>query len=123
VSEERGIGATVGAMFDALNGGDQVNLGELFTEDAEFVGADGTRRRGRHDILALQAQACGVAKGSDRLELNALEWSLLADDVSLCHATWTRGGESKGTTVLVLTHIDSEWRIASSANIVNQAVQ
>lgn len=75
----------VSAFEAALNAKDSDAIGEIFTEDAEFVNIMGMRMRGREGIMAGHAWAfAGPLRGS-RIAFDQVDELPVTDDVAVLH--------------------------------------
>lgn len=86
-TEERTIRWCFQRLLDAWGRGDGPGYGALFTEDADYVGFDGSRTIGREAIARSHQQLFDTWLRGTRLtgRIETLRW--LSDDVVLLHTT------------------------------------
>jgi uncharacterized protein (TIGR02246 family) len=123
--------ALVDAFEQALNAKDAAALGELFTEDAEFVNILGMRMRRRAGIVDGHAWAfAGPLRGRE-IRFDQVDELVVTDDVTVLHGHCLRNrrpdapaeGLPDGASVLVfVTRRGPEgWRIAAATNVTEAA--
>jgi len=120
--------AQIRALFDDLlddwSRGDGEAYGSRFTVDADYVAFDGSRTRGRADIVASHQQLFDKWLKSTRLTGRVLSMRFLSSDVALVHATGgtiMRGKsvpspERDSIQTLVAVREDDGWRFAAFHN-------
>ncbi|MDB4968849.1 MAG: hypothetical protein JWN44_4538 [Myxococcales bacterium] len=124
---QQAIESVVQAFVGALNAKDAAALAALFTDDAEFVTIFGTRMRGRAEIESGHARVLSGALAGTRAFAGPMESKLLAPNVALCHARWTRerlpdaaeGSLPPGAGIftIVLVHEATRWAVAALTNV------
>ena len=117
----------VEAFAEALNAKDADELGQLFTDDAEFVNILGMRMRGREGIVAGHAWAFGGPLRGRVIEFDAIDELRASDDVTVIHAHCVRRrlpdapaeGLPDGSSVLVfVTRREADgWRVVAATNV------
>jgi uncharacterized protein (TIGR02246 family) len=117
----------VEAFADALNATDAHVLGELFSEDAEFVNILGMRMRGREAIVTGHAWAFDGPLRGRVIEFDAVEELQVTDDVSVLHGHCVRRrlpdapaeGLPDGTSVLVFVvrRGPDGWQAVAATNV------
>jgi uncharacterized protein (TIGR02246 family) len=121
----------VDAFAAALNAKDTDGLGELFTEDAEFVNIMGMRMRGRQGIVDGHAWAFAGPLRGRQVRFDAVDELTVTDDVTVFHGHCIRErqpdspveGLPDGTSVLsfVTRRGPEGWRIVSATNVTEAA--
>jgi uncharacterized protein (TIGR02246 family) len=111
----------------ALNAKDAEALGELFTDDAEFVNILGMRMRGREGIVAGHAWAFAGPLQGRVIDFDAVDELNVTDDVSLLHAHCVRrrlpdspvAGLPDGASVLVFVarRGPDGWQAVAATNV------
>ena len=115
------------AFAENLNAKDPVALGELFTEDAEFVNILGMRMHGREGIVTGHAWAFAGPLQGRVIEFDAVEELQVTDDVSILHGHCVRRrlpeapveGLPDGASVLVfvLRRGSAGWHAVAATNV------
>lgn len=121
----------VDAFTAALNTANADELGELFTEDAEFVNILGMRMRRREGIVAGHAWALAGPLRGRRVRFDQVDELHVTDDVAVLHAHCIRErqpdapveGLPDGTSVLVfVTRRGAQgWEIVTATNVTEAA--
>jgi uncharacterized protein (TIGR02246 family) len=115
----------------AFNDKDAEALGQLFTEDAEFVNIMGMRSRGRQEIVQSHAWAFGGPLRGRRIRFDRVDELAVTDDVALLHGHCIRemqpdapdAGLPDGTTVFVFVvrRRSDGWQIVAATNVAESA--
>jgi uncharacterized protein (TIGR02246 family) len=113
-------------LAQAFNSKDAMAFSELFSADAEFVNVRGARMRGREAIAVGHARSFATTLAGSQLSWTAVDTMPLSDDVTICHAHWTRKrrADAKGPVLhvtgiftLVLHRHGDTWEIAAATNV------
>ena len=117
----------VDAFAAALNAKDAGALGELFSDDAEFVNILGMRMRGREGIVAGHAWAFAGPLLGRVVEFDAVDELPVTDDVSVLHGHCLRRrlpdapveGLPDGASVLVFVarRGSNGWQAVAATNV------
>jgi uncharacterized protein (TIGR02246 family) len=117
----------VEAFADALNVKDASALGELFSEDAEFVNILGMRMQGREGIVTGHARAFAGPLQGRVIEFDAVDELQVTDDVTVVYGHCVRRrlpdapveGLPDGTSVLVfvLRRGADGWQAVAASNV------
>jgi uncharacterized protein (TIGR02246 family) len=117
----------VEAFADALNSKDADALGELFSDDAEFVNILGMRMQGREGIVTGHAWAFAGPLQGRVIEFDSVDELQVTDDVSILHGHCVRRrlpdapveGLPDGASVLVfvLRRGSDGWRAVAATNV------
>ena len=117
----------VEAFADALNSKDADALGELFSDDAEFVNILGMRMHGREGIVTGHAWAFAGPLQGRVIEFDAVDELQVTDDVSILHGHCVRRrlpeapveGLPDGASVLVfvLRRGSAGWQAVAATNV------
>jgi uncharacterized protein (TIGR02246 family) len=121
----------VDAFAEALNAKDATALGELFTEDAEFVNILGMRMRQREGIVKGHAWAFAGPLRGRRIRFDQVDELQVTDDVTVLHAHGIREREPDapveglpdGTSVLVfVARLGPQgWQAVAATNVTEAA--
>jgi uncharacterized protein (TIGR02246 family) len=121
----------VEAFAEGLNARTPDALGELFTEDAEFVNIMGMRMRRRQGIVDGHAWAFAGPLRGRRIRFDQIDELPITDDVTVLHGHCIREREPNapaeglpdGTSVLVFVtrRGPDGWRIAAATNVTEAA--
>ena len=116
----------------ALNAKDADAVGEIFTDDAEFVNIAGMRMRGRDAIVAGHAWALSGPLRGSRVSFDEVDELPVTDDVVVLHGHCLRerlpdapaNSLPPGTTVLVfVARRDPDgWRAIAATNVAEAAL-
>jgi uncharacterized protein (TIGR02246 family) len=119
------------AFAENLNAKDSVALGELFTEDAEFVNIMGMRMRGRQGIVDGLTWAFNGPLRGRRIRFDQVDASRVTDEVTVLHGHCIREREPDapaeglpdGASVLLfVTRRGPEgWQIVAASNVTEAA--
>jgi uncharacterized protein (TIGR02246 family) len=117
----------VDAFAAALNAKDADALGELFSDDAEFVNILGMRMRGREGIVSGHAWAFAGPLQGRVIEFDEVDELNVTDDVSVVHGHCVRRrlpdapveGLPDGTSVLVFVvrRGPDGWKAVAATNV------
>lgn len=117
----------VDAFAAALNAQDAEALGELFSDDAEFVNILGMRMRGREGIVAGHARAFAGPLRGRVIDFDAVDELHATDEVSVMHAHCLRRrlpdspaeGLPDGASVLVFVarRGPGGWQAVAATNV------
>jgi len=117
----------VDAFAAALNSADAEQLGQLFSEDAEFVNILGMRMRRRQGIVDGHAWALAGPLRGRQIRFEAVDELTVTDDVAVLHGHCVRErrpdapveGLPDGTSVLAfVTRRGAEgWEIVAATNV------
>src|SRR5262245_33070833 len=117
----------VDAFAAALNAKDAQSLGEIFTDDAEFVNILGMRMRGREGIVAGHAWAFAGPLQGRAIEFDAVDVLQVTDHVCVMHGHCLRRrlpdapaeGLPDGASILVfVARRGSEgWQAVAATNV------
>jgi uncharacterized protein (TIGR02246 family) len=115
------------AFAENLNAKDAAALGELFTEDAEFVNIMGMRMRGRQGIVDGHAWAFNGPLRGRRIHFDQVDALGVTDDVTVLHGHCIREREPDapaeglpdGTSMLVFVtrRGPQGWEIVAATNV------
>ena len=115
------------AFAENLNAKDPAALGELFTEDAEFVNIMGMRMRGRQGIVDGHAWAFNGPLRGRRIRFDQVDALGVTDDVSVLHGHCIREREPDapaeglpdGASMLVFVtrRGPQGWEIVAATNV------
>ena len=121
----------VDAFAEALNAKDANALGQLFTEDAEFVNIMGMRMRRREGVVKGHAWAFAGPLRGRRIRFDQVDELHVTDDVTVLHAHCIRERERDapveglpdGTSVLVfVARLGPQgWQAVAATNITEVA--
>jgi uncharacterized protein (TIGR02246 family) len=121
----------VDAFASALNAGNADELGQLFTEDAEFVNILGMRMRRRAGIVDGHAWALAGPLRGRHVRFDQVDELKVTDDVTVLHGHCVRErqpdapveGLPDGTSVLVfVTRRGAQgWQIVAATNVTEAA--
>jgi uncharacterized protein (TIGR02246 family) len=121
----------VDAFASALNAQNADELGQLFTEDAEFVNILGMRMRGRAGIVDGHAWAFAGPLRGRHVRFDQVDELKVTDDVTVLHGHSVRErqpdapveGLPDGTSVLVfVTRRGTQgWQIVAATNVTEAA--
>jgi uncharacterized protein (TIGR02246 family) len=119
--------AIVEAFADALNAKDAEQLGQLFTEDAQFVNIMGMRMQGREGMVAGHSWAFAGPLLGSFIEFDAVDELSVTDDVAVLHAHCLRRRRadapestlSAGASVLVFIarRGSNGWQAVAATNV------
>ena len=115
------------AFAEKLNAKDPAALGELFTEDAEFVNIMGMRMRGRQGIVDGHAWAFKGPLRGRRIRFDQVDALSVTEDVTVLHCHCIRerepGAPAEGLPdgasmlVFVTRRGPQGWEIVSATNV------
>ena len=121
----------VDAFAEALNAKDADALGQLFTEDAEFVNILGMRMRQREGVVEGHAWAFAGPLRGRRIRFDEVDELQVTDDVTVLHAHCIREREPDapveglpdGTSVLVFVarRGPQGWQAVAATNVTEVA--
>ena len=119
------------AFAENLNAHDPAALGELFTEDAEFVNILGMRMRQREGVVKGHAWAFAGPLRGRRIRFDQVDELQVTDDVTVLHAHGIRERERDapaeglpdGTSVLVFVarRGPQGWQAVAATNVTEVA--
>lgn len=89
-SDEQSIRNLVSQAINRLNGGDATAVSELWDEDADYVGVDGTLTRGRERIQALFSAMVKSGAGQERATIDQIRF--ITPDVATVDGSWIVAG-------------------------------
>jgi uncharacterized protein (TIGR02246 family) len=122
----------VDAFADALNAADAEQLGQLFSEDAEFVNILGMRMRRRDGIVAGHSWALAGPLRGREIRFDEVDELAVTDDVAVLHGHCVRQrrpdapveGLPDGTSVLafVTRRAAGGWEIVAATNVTEAPV-
>ena len=124
-AEETAVRDVYQQMMDAWNRGSGAGLAEVFTEDGDLVGFDGTHLTGREEIAAFHQRLFDRWLKGSRLVGQVTDVRLLGPDVALMHAvggTVLRGkrrpAPERGSiqTLVAIRQAGGDWRLAAFQN-------
>jgi uncharacterized protein (TIGR02246 family) len=115
------------AFAENLNAKDAAALGDLFTEDAEFVNILGMRMRGRQGIVDGHAWAFNGPLRGRRIRFDQVDSLGVTEDVTVLHGHCIREREPNapaeglpdGTSMLVIVtrRGPQGWKIVAATNV------
>ena len=121
-----GPDALVGGFVRAWNSHDMKALGDLFTDDADFVNVVGMWWKGRDEIQARHAESHTTSFKTTTLVATGTAVRFPAADVGVIHFTWELTGEvdrdgksagpRRGIMQIVAARREDGWRIVAAQN-------
>lgn len=117
------VDSVLEAMLAAWNRHDMRAMGELFTEDADFVNVLGMRFRSRNEIETAHRELHKERFAQTQIRQLDASVAYLSDDIAMAHVRWemtgdlaTNGKIRRGTMTHVVVRKGGRWYLRATHN-------